>query len=192
MTMCFEKNREESYDSQVQSSNFIRPSFPFGGRMRELCGGKLDSLPIVIQTPLISFIVTSNMVDSLVTFISMVLPHIFSPALTSPGPLFLSFITNSNLKLRDCKGTGLVALGPETFLKFLPLNVEAQDQSMAFPYPDTVRVLKLKSAKEFSSTLLKMMMADLCRAQLFDLAVLLLPGLGIKEVDLVFVAIVPA
>nr|GEW40677.1 hypothetical protein [Tanacetum cinerariifolium] len=49
--------------------------------------------------------------------------------------------------LRDCMGAALVALGPETFLKFLPLNVEAQDQRMAFPYPDTVRVLKMKSAK---------------------------------------------
>ena len=33
---------------------------------------------------------------------------------------------------------------------------------------------------------------DLCRAQLFDLAVSLLPGLGFEEVDLLFVAIVPA
>jgi len=33
---------------------------------------------------------------------------------------------------------------------------------------------------------------DLCRAQLFDLAVSLLPGLGFEEVDLLFVALVPA
>ena len=65
-------------------------------------------------------------------------------------------------------GAALVALGPETFLKFLPLNVEAQDLSDAnvwlFPILkhnilgarlsffnesllDMVRVLKLKSAK---------------------------------------------
>ncbi|PWA93129.1 Armadillo-like helical [Artemisia annua] len=71
-------------------------------------------------------------------------------------------------QLHDCMGAALVALGPETFLKFLPLNVEAQDLSDAnvwlFPILkqnivgaslsffnesllDTVRVLKLKSAK---------------------------------------------
>ncbi|GJV45364.1 RRP12-like protein [Tanacetum coccineum] len=71
-------------------------------------------------------------------------------------------------QLHDCMGAALVALGPETFLKFLPLNVEAQDISDAnvwlFPILkqnivgarlsffnesllDMVRVLKLKSAK---------------------------------------------
>ncbi|GJU90962.1 RRP12-like protein [Tanacetum coccineum] len=33
----------------------------------------------------------------------------------------------------DCMGAALVALGPETFLKFLPLNVEAHNRRMAFP-----------------------------------------------------------
>nr|GEV58478.1 hypothetical protein [Tanacetum cinerariifolium] len=71
-------------------------------------------------------------------------------------------------QLHDCMGAALVALGPETFLKFLPLNVEAQDISDAnvwlFPILkqnivgarlsffnesllDMVRVLKLNSAK---------------------------------------------
>lgn len=72
-------------------------------------------------------------------------------------------------QLHDCIGIALGALGPETFLKFLPLNVEyAQDLSDAnlwlFPILkqyvvgarlsffneyllDTIRVMKLKSAK---------------------------------------------
>ncbi|XP_071737282.1 uncharacterized protein [Rutidosis leptorrhynchoides] len=71
-------------------------------------------------------------------------------------------------QLHDCLGVALVAIRPETFLKFLPLNVEAQDLSdvneWLFPILkqnivgarlsffneyvlDTIRVLKLKSAK---------------------------------------------
>ncbi|KAK9073659.1 hypothetical protein SSX86_006253 [Deinandra increscens subsp. villosa] len=71
-------------------------------------------------------------------------------------------------QLHDCMGVAVVALGPETFLKFLPLNVEAQDPSdvnvwlipilkqnivgarLSFfieSLLDNIRVLKLKSAK---------------------------------------------
>ncbi|KAF5793009.1 putative armadillo-like helical protein [Helianthus annuus] len=71
-------------------------------------------------------------------------------------------------QLHDCVGVAVVALGPETFLKFLPLNVEAQDLSdvnvWLFPILkqnivgarlsffnesllDNIKVLKLKSAK---------------------------------------------
>lgn len=71
-------------------------------------------------------------------------------------------------QLHDCMGIALVALGPETFLSFLPLNVEAEDLSDAnvwlFPILkqnivgarlsffnesllNTVRVLKLRSVK---------------------------------------------
>ncbi|KAD6455114.1 hypothetical protein E3N88_09820 [Mikania micrantha] len=71
-------------------------------------------------------------------------------------------------QLHDCMGVAVVALGPETFLKCLPLNVEAQDPSdtnvWLFPILkqnivgarlsffneyilDSIRVLKLRSAK---------------------------------------------
>ncbi|KAK1418640.1 hypothetical protein QVD17_27785 [Tagetes erecta] len=71
-------------------------------------------------------------------------------------------------QLHDCMGVAVVALGPEAFLKFLPLNVEAQDPSDANVWLlpilkqnivgarlsffnesllDSIRVLKLKSAK---------------------------------------------
>ncbi|KVI01141.1 Armadillo-like helical [Cynara cardunculus var. scolymus] len=71
-------------------------------------------------------------------------------------------------QLHDCMGIALVALGPETFLSYLPLNVEAEDLSDAnvwlFPILkqnivgarlsffnesllNTVRVLKLRSVK---------------------------------------------
>ncbi|KAK9064093.1 hypothetical protein SSX86_017965 [Deinandra increscens subsp. villosa] len=70
--------------------------------------------------------------------------------------------------LHDCIGVAVVALGPETFLKFLPLNIEAQDPSdvnvWLFPILkqnivgarlsffnesllDSIGLLKLKSAK---------------------------------------------
>lgn len=74
-----------------------------------------------------------------------------------------------SLQLHDCIGVAVVALGPETFLKYIPLNLEeAQDLSEAnlWLLPilkqnivgarlsffnesllDTARVLKLKSAK---------------------------------------------
>ncbi|KAI3786135.1 hypothetical protein L1987_45266 [Smallanthus sonchifolius] len=71
-------------------------------------------------------------------------------------------------QLHDCMGVAVVALGPETFLKFLPLNIEAQDPSDANVWLlpilkqnivgahlsffnesllDNIRVLKLQSAK---------------------------------------------
>ncbi|XP_023756589.1 uncharacterized protein LOC111905146 [Lactuca sativa] len=71
-------------------------------------------------------------------------------------------------QLHDCMGMAVIALGPETFLRFLPLNLEAEDISNAnvwlFPILkqnivgarlsffnesllDTIRILKLKSAK---------------------------------------------
>ncbi|XP_076928932.1 uncharacterized protein LOC143593073 [Bidens hawaiensis] len=71
-------------------------------------------------------------------------------------------------QLHDCIGVAVVALGPETFLKVLPLNVEAQDPSdvnvwllpilkqnivgakLSFfneSLLENIRVLKLKSAK---------------------------------------------
>ncbi|KAI3709731.1 hypothetical protein L2E82_39497 [Cichorium intybus] len=71
-------------------------------------------------------------------------------------------------QLHDCLGIAVIALGPETFLNYLPLNLEAQDLSDAnvwlFPILkqnivgarlsffnesllDTIRILKLKSAK---------------------------------------------
>ncbi|KAK9064121.1 hypothetical protein SSX86_017993 [Deinandra increscens subsp. villosa] len=74
---------------------------------------------------------------------------------------------NPNMS-HDCMGVAVVALGPETFLKLLPLNVEAQRLSdvnvWLFPIlrqhivgarlsffietlPDNIRLLKLKSAK---------------------------------------------
>nr|XP_043627919.1 RRP12-like protein [Erigeron canadensis] len=71
-------------------------------------------------------------------------------------------------QLHDCMGVAIVALGPETFLKYLPLNLEAQDLSDANEWLflilkqnimgarlsffnesilDTIKFLKLKSAK---------------------------------------------
>ncbi|KAI3713354.1 hypothetical protein L1987_71931 [Smallanthus sonchifolius] len=81
----------------------------------------------------------------------------------------MSFQVVSVMKqLHDCMGVAVVALGPETFLKFLPLNIEAQDPSEANVWflpilkqnivgahlsffneslLDNIRVLKLQSAK---------------------------------------------
>lgn len=71
-------------------------------------------------------------------------------------------------QLHDCMGVAVVALGPETFLKFLPLNYEAQDPSDANEWLihilkqnivganlsffnesilDTISILKLRSAQ---------------------------------------------
>ncbi|KAJ0762602.1 putative armadillo-like helical protein [Helianthus annuus] len=73
-----------------------------------------------------------------------------------------------SLQLHDCMGVAVVALGPETFLKLLPLNVEAKDLSdvnvWLFPILkqnivgarlsffnesllDNIKVLKLKSTR---------------------------------------------
>ncbi|VVA10090.1 PREDICTED: RRP12 [Prunus dulcis] len=43
--------------------------------------------------------------------------------------LLLSFITDSCPKLHECLGSALVAMGPETFLGLIPLNLEAENLS---------------------------------------------------------------
>lgn len=45
---------------------------------------------------------------------------------------------------------------------------------------------------QYNNWLLPLFFPDFCRAQLFDLAVSLLPGLGPQETDVLFTAIIPA
>lgn len=41
------------------------------------------------------------------------------------------FSTSYNVQLHECFGSALVAMGPETLLSFIPLNLEVEDLSDA-------------------------------------------------------------